>query len=72
LAKLIRLRLAADRLQVDFLRQGGVAVDVVAPPCPVELEAEGFDEPLGIVEADVRCVSLLETSKQFGRTHEAS
>jgi hypothetical protein len=36
------------------------------------VEAKGFDEPLGIVEADVRCVSLLETGKQFRRTHEAS
>ena len=69
---MIRLRLAADRLQVNFLLQGGVSVDVVAPPGPVELEAQGFDEPLGIVEADVRCVSLLETGKQFRRTHEAS
>jgi hypothetical protein len=71
LPDLVRLGLAANRLEVELFGHLGVPVDVMAAPYPAELKAICFDESLEVPKTYIRHCAAGEPAKKPPRVHAA-
>ena len=66
---MVRLRLAADLLEIDELADVRMGEDVMTPARPPKLEPEGLDESPHVRERDVREIAASDPRQESLRIH---